>query len=249
MDKQHNYSDVMAQGRKLASLVFLTVVILAVLAVCGCYVQPKPRVEMKVKSYGDPDLDYSPLKRFAAVRVNEDSPLLEKELISLLKRELVAEGYIYDDENPDILVVMNFYTGSYDYYEPPRTIRIPLYVGGETKRTTGWVGGKYVTLKEKSDGRFETAEIEVSSGGIRTEYYRTIGVLFIDAEHLRKTGEVEPVWRGQVDSFGSNSDILYVAPVLLDELLSEYPIRSREGPSRIRHDFQTYQPPRPKRSP
>lgn len=236
-------------GRKFGGLGFLGVVLSAVLAVYGCYVQPGPRVEMKVKSYGDPDLDYSPLKRFAAVRVHEESPLLEKELISLLKRELVAEGYIYDDENPDFLVVMDFYVGSFDYYEPPTTIRIPQYVKGETRRTTGWVGGKYVTLTEKSDGHFETAEIEVSSGGMCTEYYRTIRVHFIDAVHLRKTGEVEPVWRGQVDSFGSNSDILYVAPVLLDELLSEYPMRSGKDPSRTRLDHQTYQPPRPKHSP
>lgn len=37
------------------------------------------------------------------------------------------------------------------------------------------------------------------------------------------------LWRGEVESTGSTSDIVVVAPYLLDELLSEFPYKSGKG--------------------
>lgn len=228
--------------RKFYDLILLTLVMIIIaLTISSCYVGSYSMVQMEVKSYRDPEFDYTPIKRFALVKANEEYPLIEKELLSLVKRELIADGYYYDDINPDILIVIDFYVGSREYYEPPKTIRIPYYVKGKTKRTTGWVGGNYVTLTEQADGHYETAEIKVKSGGLRTEYYRNIDVRFIDAEHLEKTGEIELLWRGKVDSYGKNSDIGIVAPVLLDEILSEYPFRTSDDPHRIR--YTSYETP------
>lgn len=220
----------------------LTAVSIAVLCglIGGCYTGTF--MYMDVLSYRDPGRHFDSMRKFAVVYGSNQEPLLEKEIMHLVKQELTGEGYIYDELEPDFLVLANWYVGSYEYYEPPKKLRLPYYVKGEKRTTSGWVGGDYVSLTEQSES-LEHMELELSPGGIKTEFYRLIRLDFVDGTSLAEDSMLSVIWTGIVDSYGKARDILIVAPVMLDELLEEFPYRTERFSIRRRYDVYQYEPP------
>lgn len=204
-------------------------VVLACLILTGC--ATTGYIKMDVKAYSDPERNLLGVKRFRLAPVNKENPLIEKELLFMVKERLVQKGYIYEEENPDFLVAINFYCGPFQYYVPPTTLYLPHYVPGETKTYTGFIGGTYVYGTEQSSGRYESKPYIVG-GYTATDYYRNIQVYFVDYSKLMQSEKVEVIWQGEVDSSGSSSDIRIVAPYLLDEVLGEFPIKTGKSNKR-----------------
>jgi hypothetical protein len=180
---------------------------------------------MDVKAYSDPEEDLFVVKRFKLAPINRENPLLEKELLFMIKNRLMRKGYIYNEINPDFLVAINFYCGPYQYYVPPTTLYLSSYVPGETKTFSGTIGGTYFQGSEVSPGYYENVPY-VTGGYFQTAYYRNIQLYFVDHNELVQNKKIKLIWMGEVDSNGSNSDIRIVAPYLLNELISEFPEKS-----------------------
>lgn len=178
-------------------------------------------IEMDVKSYYDPERNLLEVKQFNLAPINKENPLLEKELLFMVKEQLVQKGYIYDEENPDFLVAINFYCGPFQYYVPPTTLYFPRYTPGETY--SGWIGSEY--FHGSSLGQWKS-EPYIIGGYTKTAYYRNLQIYFVDYNKLLQSGEVEVIWQGQVESSGSNSDIRIIAPYAIGELLDEFPIKT-----------------------
>jgi hypothetical protein len=180
------------------------------------------RIEMDVKSYSDPERDLTQSKRFKLAPIDQKNPLLEKELLFMIKQRLIDKGFIENNDNPDFLIVLSSYCGPFQYYVPPTTLYLPQYVPGQTKTYTGWIGDAYYFGTEKTKGKVES--VPYTTGGYtETAYYRNITLFLVDVPTLIKNQALQLIWQGQVESSGSTSDIKVVAPYLLDELLSEFP--------------------------
>lgn len=207
----------------------LGLIVLVCLFLVGC--ATIGYIKMDVKAYSDPERDILALKRFGLVPFNKENPLLEKELLFMVKDRLIRKGYIYDEKNPDFLVAIGFYCGPFQYYVPPTTLYLPHWVPGETKTYTGHIGTTHVYGTEQSSARYESKPYTVG-GYTSTAYYRNIQLYFVDCSKLIQSEKVEVIWQGEVDSSGSNSDIRVVAPYLLDEVLGEFPIKTGKSNKR-----------------
>jgi len=190
-------------------------------------------VHMNVKSYSDPEVSYVGYKSFAVAPIDKENPLLEKELLHMIKQKLISKGYKSDPENPDFLVALQYYVGPFQYYEAPTTLYLPQYTSGESTSHHGMVGNTFYSGSSHTSGKWESKPMTYG-GGSRTAYYRKMIVSVVDAKALKGTNEVKVLWRGDVDSSGSSSDIRAVAPFLIDEMMDDFPITTSRATSRSR---------------
>lgn len=208
------------RGKKLLAG-FLVGLLVVCLFFSGCI----GVVRMDVKAYSDPEKNLLEVKQFNLASINKENPLLEKELLFMIKEELIQKGYTYNEENPDFLVAINFYCGPFQYYVPPTTLYVSRYIPGETRTYSGWIGGEYFRGSSTSSGQWKSEPYTVG-GYTKTAYYRNLQIYFVDYNKLLQSEEVGVIWQGQVESSGSNSDIRIIAPYAIGELLSEFPIKT-----------------------
>jgi hypothetical protein len=202
-------------------------IIVVTLLILGC---ATAYLQTDVKSYADPDNPPAGLKTFKVVPLGltQDNPLLEKELLYLVKHELLAKGLTYDDVNPDALVGLSAFIGPFEEYVPPATFHWPMITSSsKTTTTTGTIGMTNVfgtSITKETD----TQLVPITRPGrTRTRYYRNIQVVLgrptVTADG---SSQVELVWSGVIESTGDTSDLVGLAPTLIDELLGEFPERS-----------------------
>lgn len=183
-----------------------------------------PYVEVDVRSYSDPTKinELAQLKNFSLTSAYPSNLLLEKELLYLLKNMLVSKGYVYNEEHPDFFVSVNFIIDTVQIQE---TELVTVHTPGPISRKTGLIGtdkstyyGEITTEPEQTD----IIPIERTIIG----YHKLITVYF-------ESPKGAPLWKGEVESTDRTSDLLVVAPTLLDELLAEFPYKT--GKKNPRH--------------
>lgn len=233
----------LSDGRRRISGCFFFLMIACVIGLCGCattttVTPPKEEQSrslvfglegatyiMNLKVYSDPDKDLFIYKTYAFDYTNKENPLLEKELFKILGPIFTNKGLKKTKDNPDILVIMNFYTGKKEKYTPPQTITTTQIKQVWESGMIGWtMTGRYVPVPiTESQTIPERTEIS---------YYSNIRLNFFDYPTLSsgKKLEIPPVvWVGEVDSEGYSSDIRVVAPVMLEELIENFPRRTGTG--------------------
>jgi hypothetical protein len=183
---------------------------------------------MNVKAYIDPDKPPLISCSFSAVSIGAtEDPLLEKELLHLVKSRLISMGMSTDDSSPDLLVGLSAYIGSYDSYIPPSTVYWPIPSTSTRRTTTAGLIGEYSVSGTVVTKQQEMKYVPVTTPGYTlTQYYRVINIYFAHADTTGSDVKTQLIWSGSVDSSGKESDLLKVAPPMIDELLGEYPERS-----------------------
>ncbi len=178
---------------------------------------------MNLKVYSDPDIDLSSYKTYSIDYTNKENRLLEKELFKMVETAIAEAGHapklVRSDENPDILITMDFYTGKKEEYVPPKTVFTTRVENVWSSSLFGWGHNTPVPITES----------HTTEGFTKVSYYRNIRLNFMDFKQLNSGEKLEVpplVWIGEVDSEGSSSDIRVVAPILLKQLLSEFPEKS-----------------------
>lgn len=225
-------------------LVRYGVALLGLVLVCGCAEMMGTSAYMNVTAYPDPERPIVAPKRFATVVVGQTTggPMLEKNLLALVKERLVAKGFVYDESDPELVVALTGFIGPFEEYVPPSTTYWPMPTS-TTSRTQGSAYG--------SDGSYASGNATTQTQGTQyipitrngytvTQYYRAIDVMVASVRHDPDSVRVEPVWTGSVTSSGSTGDLLTIAPVLLDELVGEFPARTGKPSAR-----QVLVPPQP----
>ena len=185
-------------------------------------------IKMNVKAYIDPDKPPLNYCSFSAVSIGAtEDPLLEKELLHLVKTRLIAMGMSNDDSSPNLLVGLSAFIGSYDTYIPPSTVYWPIPSAPTRRTMAAGIIGEYSVSGTVVTKQHETKYVPVTTPGYTlTQYYRVINIYFAQADTTRADDKVQVIWSGTVDSSGQESDLLKVAPPMIDELLGEYPQRS-----------------------
>ena len=182
---------------------------------------------MNIKVYSDPDVDLSSYRTYSIDYTNIENRLLEKELFQVVGAYFWMMGkdfpqshlLVRSDENPDVLITMDFYTGKREEYVPPKTVVTTRVENVWSSSMFGWGGYSPVPITES----------HTTQGYTNVSYYRNIRLNFLDFNKLsgEEALEVPPlIWVGEVESEGSSSDIRDIARVVLVELLKEFPEKS-----------------------
>lgn len=195
-------------------------------------------IKMNVKSLSNPDYSIEEYKTFFVATVNKESPLEEKDLLTVIRSIMERKGYIYDPQYPDFVVTVAFLEGEMTKYKPPKTTYVPQYTPGKTTDHSGRVnvyssdGYSYGSYSGTSTtpGTWSTKAVH-TPGRTRKYNHRWINVSFYEVKQYRRARkeEVEYLWKGEVISDG-RKDLYIVAPCLLEGLLEEFP--SRTGKSK-----------------
>jgi len=136
---------------------------------------------------------------------------LEKELVRQLTGLLTERGYKVVEKDPDVLISMDFFIGRREQYTPPDTLQVALTGKSWPIGSVGWASG----------GRTASA-----SGQGASSCFRVIRVYFLDHSALKSGRELPQtplVWAAEAESEGSSGDLRGVAPVMLMQLLGEFP--------------------------
>jgi len=176
--------------------------------------------QMNIKVYSDPDIDYSSYRTYSIDYTNKENRLLEKGLFKILESAISyrmgTRELVRSDEDPDILITMDFYTGRKEEYVPPATVVTTRVEQVWSSSLFGWSGYTPVPITES----------QTTQGQTNVWYYRNIRLNFLDFKKLSSEEELDVpplIWIGEVESEGSSSDIRDIAFVVLNQLLSEFP--------------------------
>ena len=197
--------------------------ILLLLAGCGSTATHM----MDVRSYSDPQKVHElvALRTFSVLPVDTYDPLQEKEILYLLRLSLFSRGYVLVKRNPDFIVSIAF---SIDPVQRTGTKLVPIYTKSTTPSHSGGSGS--------AGGAFLQGLVQGFADGTPSSYvpvpYSEIGYHRSITVYINSPGGV-PLWQGEVESTGSTSDLLVVAPYLLDELLDEFPQKTGKETRRI----------------
>ena len=112
--------------------------------------------QMNIKVYSDPDVDLSSYHTYSIDYTNMDNRLLEKELFQVVGAYFWMKGkdfpqshpLVKSDENPDVLITMDFYTGKREEYVPPKTVVTTRVENIWSSRMFGWGGYSPVPITE-----------------------------------------------------------------------------------------------------
>jgi Domain of unknown function (DUF4136) len=182
------------------------------------------QILMQVEALRDQQRTPQPGQTFRVLPTGEGHEYLrEAELLAMVKAGLEQRGFRYDEASPDLLVFAHGYISQSSRDIPPATIQVPTTITSTGSTTvTGSVGGTPVWGTGTSTTTTQGYTPVTLPGQRVIEYYRYLTVTVYQSGDSQRP----PIWSGQVRSTGSTGDLLYVAPYLLDGLLTEFPNRS-----------------------
>ncbi len=102
------------------------------------------RDEPLIESYKDPDFSFENFRTFSVFpksfidsSAQIQNPILEKQMLFLLRNFFEMNGYTFVDisENPDFLVTIDGSSNYKESYVPPQTYMLPRWVPGKTSTT------------------------------------------------------------------------------------------------------------------
>lgn len=226
-------------------LVGMVGLIALVLGGCG------PQVTMEVRAVADPEADLSALSRFAIshqlasadrtdhldrqvaeslqgflvrydyLPVREQPTLIHtsaealrlKQVAAVVRDELARNGYAPDPKDPHFLVSVDYSTGPYEYFVPGRVVADD---GDEVTATR---------IRGLEDGRPYTGVAEqvegnpmVTPGRRALTHVNAVAVYVYPTDDRR-----EAIWRGSAVSVDYQPDFERVLPVLVAQILGEFP--------------------------
>jgi len=167
--------------------------------------------------YTDADRDLSSFKTYAFDYTDAKNPLLEKELFKMLEGVLRKKGLSRDDNNPQLLITMNYYTGRKENYTPPQTITTTRI---EEVWSTGTFGWNIVGMSTP----VPVTETQTTPGYTTVKYYNNIRVNFLDYSKLQNGNKpkIPPlVYMGETECDVDSPDIRFVAHEMFLALMKE----------------------------
>ncbi len=190
--------------KKQSLFVMLCCSCLCFLIGCGA------RIQMKVDSYLNQDLNISEYKSFSFLPTNNEKPLMEKQLFAFIRSEMEKKGYIYNDKEPQFLIAVQSGIQSQEKQHRVRSRPIQVY----QPPPVGSIG-KY--------GTWQTQYV-TEGGGTYTDSTRWMKIDFIDVINKKPGDKLTYLWQGEVTSKGS-LELNQVAKCLISGLLSDYPVK------------------------
>ena len=180
----------------------------------GHTVTKERKFKIALKTYKDPDVDYSLFRSFRLEFRTSDqiNPLLDKHIRLLVKETMSGKGFLEDSENPDFIVM-----GSHqNIFVPDRDPQIK----SESGSFSGVAGGQYFSGAYHSGDGLATAIIKAKMA--QRYWVHEFGMIFIDP----KTSKI--IWIGTANAYVRVDDVRETVPDIIEALLDNYPEAKKE---------------------
>jgi len=125
----------------------------------------------KYKTY---DFEYS----------SQDEPLLEKKVFEELGKQLNELGLSRSLKDPDLLILMKFFSGNKEKYTPPQQI-----ITTRIEKSYNWYWG-YIPVP--------ITESKTIAGKTTVIYILTLNIKFLDANEIKTSEQPPVVWQGSM---------------------------------------------------
>jgi hypothetical protein len=217
----------------IGSRVVIALLVFGFVFMVGC---GSTNLNMDVQTYPVPGKDVGNGKTFKIFLKNEQFPELEVELLNIANRELKKKSYIYEDNNPDFAVMIDF-TNS---LLKSRKKTEPVYVSTDRTRYDTCYAAGTSNLHQVSSTDLDVftqyagetqAPVSLTESG--KGHYTDIRLFIIDYRRMMEKQEIDVVWKGRVSNLGSKSELKKLAPHLIRELLDEFPTQSGKKSHRV----------------
>jgi len=174
-----------------------------------------PNSEIQVMN--DNEVDFFLYRTFDFEYTNQEDPLTEKEVTSVIQPVLESRGLIRDKDNPDILIFISFYLDKKEQYIPP------------TQQLTT----RYRTDYNFWTKQYETKQyMETHTAGdyTKTEYLTLLKIVFMDAEKAKDGNNKVPpiIWQANYEKVSNAKPSITDAKSAYENMLISYPIISNE---------------------
>jgi membrane-associated protease RseP (regulator of RpoE activity) len=145
-----------------------------------CYYSIKKNVNKhnQITILGDESKNIADFKTFDFDYTSTDDPLMEKTLLYKLENQLLSVGLKKDTGNPDMLIIISFYSGQKEQYVPPQQI-----VSTKIQSYFNWYWG-YIPVPVTESTTFD--------GYTKVTYLTNINLKFLDAHEI-ETSKVPPI--------------------------------------------------------
>jgi len=176
----------------------------------GRTVSQEKKFKISLKVYKDPEVDYSLFKKFRLEfkASDQNNPLLNRQLRSLVKENMLKRGFVENIENPDFIVM-----GSH------QNIFVPDRDPGILPRThgsfSGSVGGQPLSGTYTSGDGLVAAMVKAKMA--QRYWIHGFEIIFFDS----RTNQV--IWAGNANGYVRVDDIRETIPDLINALLDNYP--------------------------
>jgi hypothetical protein len=160
---------------------------------------------------GDNTRDMTGYKTYGFDFLSQDDPLTEKTLAGILEGQLNGLGLMRNQDNPDLLIILNFYSGQKDNFVPPQQI-----ISTKIKTVFNWYWG-YVPVP--------VTESRTQAGYTQMTYLANINVKFLDAREIETSKTPPIVWSGSISQISQQKIFLSEqAQEFFTMALSQFPL-------------------------
>jgi len=141
---------------------------------------------------------------------NAQDPLMEKELFKALEQQLTVKKMKRVTENPDLLIIMTYFTGQKEQYTPPQQI-----VSSHIKTVYSWNWGLIP---------IPITETTTKEGYTDVTYLTTISLKFLDADEIEGSKLPPVVWSGTLSQTSKiKKPLLENSWIYFSTMLAEFP--------------------------
>lgn len=158
--------------------------------------------EVSLYSYASYDFEFS-----------GNNTLQQKEIASYLEPYLSDRGLARDKENPEMIILIDFYSNRYDQYVPPTQRVITRYKYGY-EYGLGWGTRRYT-------------ESETEGDYTKTEFLTSISITMLDSRRMGTGSKENPsIWSAVYDvRYSKKAELKDFAQTVGVAMLSSFPIK------------------------
>ena len=194
---------------------------------CFYYIKSNSETYNEITILGDENKSLMDFKTFDFDYISENESLLEKNLLNKLEKQLTGFGLKRNIENPDILIIISFYSGQEEKYVPPQQI-----ISTKIQSYFNWYWG-YIPVP--------ITESKTREGYTKTTYLTNINLKLLDAREI-PTSKVPPVlWSASYSEVSPEKVFISdYADRVFRNLLLQFPKVIHENCKNLKENTYTY---------
>lgn len=194
---------------------------------CYFYIKLNSEPNNEISILGDESKSLMDYKTFDFDYISKDESLLEKNLLNKLEKQLTTFGLVRNSENPEILIIINFYSGQTEQYVPPQQI-----ISTKIQSYFNWYWGNIPVPITESKTR---------EGYSKITYLTNINLKLLDTKEIA-TSKVPPVlWSASYSEVSPEKVFISdFADKVFTHLLLQFPKVVNENCKNLKEDTYTF---------
>ena len=196
-------------------------------AICIYSLKSNSETYNEISILGDESKNLMGYKTYDFDYTSVDESLLEKNLLNRFEKHLSGFGLVRNSVNPDILIIISFYSGQKEQYVPPQQI-----ISTKIQSYFNWYWG-YIPVP--------VTESKTKEGYTKVSYLTNINLKLLDAKEI-PTSKVPPViWSASYSEVSPEKVFISdCADKIFSNLLLQFPKVVNENCKNLYENIYTY---------